>query len=351
MIRSAYIGILSEGTTSRMRAEVLRELRPSWDWQWIDTDAPMKNGSRLGRSIAFRLKCGPVVSAINHLVCGEIDGGPYDLVWIDKGVFLQHSTLSKLRDQAARLIHYTPDTAFHTNRSRLFEQSMPYYDLLVTTKSFEVDAYRQRLGGNDKLFLTTQGFDKRLHRPVTLDHPRRREVAFVGLAEPDRFACVEVLLEAGIGVHVGGMGWENFAREKQANKYFHYLGSRVFGEDYARLYSSVWIGLGLLSKRFPELHTTRTLEIPACGAILATERTDDTERLFQQDDVLFFKKPQELAQSIIEWFGTKSDEELQRVADSGRQRVEQDGRDYCGIIDSILNDVRIELPYQMEAKK
>jgi len=351
MIRAAYIGILSEGTTSRMRAEVLRELRPSWKWQWIDTDIPMQNGSRLGRSIAFRLKCGPVVAAINHLVCGAIDGAPYDLVWIDKGVFLHPSTLAKLRGVGSRLIHFTPDTAFHTNRSRLFEQSLRYYDLLVTTKSFELAAYRQRLGGDDRLFLTTQGFDKRLHRPVVLGHPRRREVAFVGLAETDRFACVGALLDAGIDVHVGGMGWEHFARAKQSNKCFHYLGPRVFGEDYARLYSSVWIGLGLLSKRFPELHTTRTLEVPACGAILATERTDDTVRLFRQDEVLFFKNPQDLARSVIEWFGTKSDDELNRIANSGRQRVEQDGRDYCGILDSILRDVRIEVPYQTEARK
>ena len=42
------------------------------------------------------------------------------------------------------------------------------------------------------------------------------------------------------------------------------------------------VGLGLLSKRFPERHTTRTFEIPACGALLATERTADTTRFFDE---------------------------------------------------------------------
>ena len=40
-----------------------------------------------------------------------------------------------------------------------------------------------------------------------------------------------------------------------------------------------WPG-GLLAKWVPELHTTRTFEIPACGTALVTERNSETALVF-----------------------------------------------------------------------
>ena len=36
-------------------------------------------------------------------------------------------------------VHYTPDAQILENRSRHFVESIPLYDLLVTTKPFELD--------------------------------------------------------------------------------------------------------------------------------------------------------------------------------------------------------------------
>ncbi|MEC7294352.1 MAG: glycosyltransferase, partial [Planctomycetota bacterium] len=37
----------------------------------------------------------------------------------------------------------------------------------------------------------------------------------------------------------------------------------------------------------PDRITTRTFEIPACGSLLVTERTDEIESVFSEDEVLY----------------------------------------------------------------
>ncbi len=325
-----------------MRAETLRSLTPGTEWTWIDTDAPFLKSSRLWRSVAYRTKGGPAVKRINDSVREAIAGEKFDLVWLDKAVFLSENTMKQVRSAAHRMAHFTPDTAFHANRSAAFEKSMPLYDLLVTTKSFEIDEYRTRVAP-DAVMLTTQGYDPAVHFPRNESGQRRREVAFAGLAEPDRERCIAALLQAGVHVRLGGIGWKRFLRKWGDYPALHFEGEEIFGEAYATLFSRAWIGLGLLTKRFPELHTTRTLEIPACGAALATERTSDTSTMFADDEALFFDDYDDLASRVAKLFGDDDTSPLSRIAAAGSQRVARDRRDYPVILAAILANPRLRL--------
>lgn len=340
-MKAAYIGILTPGTTSRLRAESLRRQTPAWDWDWIDTDGPMMSRSRVWRSLAFRRRSGPVVFDVNRLVHQGVQHPQYRLIWVDKGVYLRPATVAALRERGEGIVHYTPDTAFYGNQSRHFERSLALYDLLVTTKSFEVAAY-QRHGVGDRLLLTTQGYDAHLHAPRVPDEERRREAVFIGLAEPDREQCLHLLLDAGVPVRLGGRGWERFLRQRGDDAGLSYLGDAVFGEAYSRALSEAWVGLGLLSKRFPERHTTRTFEIPACGAILATERTEDTARFFEPSEALLVEDYIELAARVRALLEEASLSDLTARAAAGRRRVDTDKRDYDRILSAILADPRLD---------
>ena len=342
-MRAVYIGILTPGSTSRMRAECLRRLTPDWDWQWIDTDPPMQESSRLWKTMAFRFNTGKVVEAINDLVMKNAARLNADLAWIDKAVFLYPPTIRRIRQSAGRMVHYTPDTAFHANRSRHFETTVGMFDVAVTTKSFEVPEYRRRIP-EDRILLTTQGYDPTVHYPRGEHEQRRKEVAFAGLAEPDRERCIATLLQHGIPVRLAGRGWTSFVSRWAAHPGLTYAGADVFGSDYAELLSRSWIGLGLLSKRFPELHTTRTFEIPACAAILATEATMETTEYFNDSEAIFFEDYSALANRIGELFSKASDAELRKIALAGLRRVESDGRDYPSILRKILTDARLVDP-------
>ena len=339
-MRAAYIGTLTPGSTSRMRAECLRSLTPDWTWEWVDTDAAVIGSPRMWQSAAYRLKAGPAVSSLNELVLAQIRSSTFDLVWVDKAVFLWPDTIARLRAATKRLVHFTPDAAFHTGSSRFFERTLGLYDLLVTTKTFERTEYAQR-ARRDSVLLTTQGYDAGVHYPRTDDDLRRKEVVFVGLAERNREECIESLLDRGIRVRIAGIGWNALLRRRRDDDNLTFEGAGLFGDEYADLLSRSWIGLGLLSKRFPELHTTRTFEIPACGAVLATERTSDTIGFFSEDDVIFFADYAELGDRITRLFAPGMEETLSAMAARGRLRAAQDGRDYMSILNGVLADPRI----------
>lgn len=301
MPSALFVGITSHGTTSESQAKWLERLTPGFRWERVNTDVVFLPQPRWSRSLAFRLRIGPAVNAVNQQVLRQIEGRNYDLIWINKGVVLWPETIQKLRQKTACLIHYTPDTAFHQNRSRFFFKTLPLYDLLVTTKSFEMEEYRRRIP-ESKIHLTTQGYDPDVHHPTT-DIPKSLSAILIGLHEPHRERCVHVLRKAGIPVRIGGKGWERVAATYSHDPNFEFLGSMVFGEAYSSALASSAIGLGLLSKRFPELHTTRTMEIPACGTLLATERTSETSAFFGEKEALFFEDFEDLgrrAKALLE---------------------------------------------------
>jgi hypothetical protein len=306
----------------------------------VDTDSAVLGTSRIWQSAAYRLKLGPAVSSLNELVAAQIRASTFDLVWVDKAVFLWPETVANLRSATKRLVHFTPDAAFHTGSSRYFERTLSLYDLLVTTKSFERAEYVRR-AGKDSVLLTTQGYDAGVHYPRNDNDLRRREVVFVGLAEKDREECIESLLDRQIRVRIAGIGWNALLRRRQEDDNLTFEGGGLFGDEYANLLSRSWIGLGLVSKRFPELHTTRTFEIPACGAVLATERTSDTTDFFAEDEVIFFSGYEELGARVSELFAADMEDSLAALAARGRLRAAADQRDYNSILSGVLADRRI----------
>ena len=150
---------------------------------------------------------------------------------------------------------------------------------------------------------------------------KRKEAVLIGLYEADRGHCVQTLLSRGISVRLAGRGWAAFLRKNSGNTLLHFEGEEVFGVRYAEMLSQAMIGLGLMTKRFPELHTTRTFEIPACGTALATERNAETSAIFREDEAVFFGDYNDLADRILSLFAEPA--KLQAVTNAGIQRVQQ----------------------------
>ena len=81
------------------------------------------------------------MSSFNAMLRAHAAAGGYDVVFVDKGVWVRRDTLARLKAAASAgiAVHFTPDAQFLENRSRHFFRSLPLYDLSVTTKPFEVD--------------------------------------------------------------------------------------------------------------------------------------------------------------------------------------------------------------------
>lgn len=332
-MRVLYIGQYGDGSTSRMRGENLRTLLGTASFEVIDIDEPIYRTSRLFRSFGWRYKSGPLIGNIERYIRNRINGH-YDLVWIDKGIFLGAGLVSAIK--AETKVHYTPDTAILFNQSRPFFESIPCYDFCITTKSFEIEAFREK-GAKEVLFCT-QGYDSRIHHPYHAFH-EKEGIVFVGHCEAEREYILAKLLERKLKVMLAGPNWEKFARKYRTDNYLSYIGKGVYGEEYGSLISKGRLGLGLLSKWFPERHTTRTLEIPACGTALASEKNEDTLSIFSEEEVLLYNDPRELIEKAE--FALSDPLYLEKLTQKGFQRVTKGGFDYLSILKNLLVQMKV----------
>jgi spore maturation protein CgeB len=280
-----------------MRGSILKEILQPEEFVVVNLDTPIFSTNRLFRSLGWRFNLGPLIAEVNKFVEESLRWhSNFDVIWVDKGIFLEEVILKKMQDKGSVLVHYTPDTAFLHNRSHIFNRSLKYYDFCITTKSFELDQYRAQ--GAQSVLFCTQGYDPRVHFPRN-SFSEKKGVVFIGLNEPSREEIIAELIESGVNVKLAGKKWNKFVRHFKNNKNLSFEGIEVLDHDYSRMISGSYIGLGLLSKRFPELHTTRTFEIPACGTLLASEKNKEIESWFTEDEVLYFSNKRDLAEKVL----------------------------------------------------
>jgi len=302
----------------------------------IDTHIPFYNTNKLWRSLGFRFKKGPLIAKINQYTLSQFKKINYDLIWVDKGIFLNEKVLKLFRKYAEKLVHFTPDPAFAYNKSVLFNKTLRYYDFVVTTKSYELGFYSKHVDPS-KIIYTTQGFDKEIHKKSEKDFQSKKGLVFIGRHEKEREIIIRKLLDTEIPITLAGTKWETFAHSNKTNPNLNYLGKGVYGDDYVKQFQNARIGWGAISKWFPELHTTRTFEIPACGTALLTERNKETTSFFDDSEAIFYDNEADLLKKVIYYLN--SEKELELITSNGYEKVHKEGYDYESILSNVLKTV------------
>ena len=218
---------------------------------------PYRAKNRIAISVQYHLKPRFMLQRLNDDICRSAQhNGKFDCVWIDKGVWIFADTLQFLRSHAGILLHYTPDPALRFHNSPHFNASIPLYDHLVTTKDFEMDLYRH--AGAKNLIYVSQSYCPIRYRDPQPSSRFGADVGFIGRCEAHYLASVNQL--AGFDkVAVFGSQWMKVRnRRRLASSISVHDG--VWRGDYVTALASFKLGLGLLSKIFPEQHTTRTFE-------------------------------------------------------------------------------------------
>jgi hypothetical protein len=320
--RILYIGQLWEGGTCLDRMRTLRDLE--CEMMPFDITPYQRGYSRPLRSLASRFNWGPPILHLNRdllAYCRAVKC--VDYVWVDKGMWVHPDTLAEIRNtMGATTISYTPDPQFFRHRSGLFEDAIPLYDIVITTKSYEVESYKNL--GARKVLLSQQTFSKQRffakRYPATEKKRFLADVCFVGHYERHYARRVGALARQRMNVRVwGGGGWKiHRALHPSARRYI--AGRWLWGERYPAALRSTRIGLGLLSKLVPEQHTTRTFEIPACGSFLLAERTEEHLQFFEEGkEAEFFSDDRELVDKA----------KFYLIHDDARQRIAQHGHERC----------------------
>lgn len=275
---------------------------------------------------------------LNSDLAKESSGNHCDWVWIEKGTWIYPETLTLLKDHTgAMLIHYTPDPAFLFHRIRHFVSSVPHYDIMITSKGWELDLYQKH--GARKTILLPQGFDRSIFKPwkvSTAEYERlRSRICFVGHCERHYHGLLRKLSK---GLSPGDVAvWGKWQRHAVFFPSLRRIirGSGIWGIDYAKALCCSEIGLGLLSKLIPETSTTRTFEIPACGTFLLAERTEEHQAFFKEGvEAEFFGSLEELIDKATYYLKHPADRS--RIADAGRHRCLESGYSYHNRMQHVL---------------
>jgi hypothetical protein len=343
--RMLFVGQLRPGSTSLHRAEAAREM--GIDLVQIDTHPEFVRAreATFVERVRRRLFGPRDLAGVNPAMLEAVRLKPVDVIWVDRGITVERSTLTALRDLCpdARIVHYNPDDPFGEygmSEFRTFMKAIPEYDVHLIPRKPNVAEYLDWGARRVEQIVPFWGYDPPTHRKVALDDEERRHfgapVGFIGMAEKERAASITRLVHEGFTVKVWGNRWPSYLADDDARKVI--AGPAQFGETYAKIISSFDINLAFLRRQNRDEHTSRSVELPAAGAFMLAERTDEHLQLFEEGrEAEFFDSDDELVEKVR--YYVQRPEERARIAEAGRQRATRDGYDNRSVVTEMLQRI------------
>jgi spore maturation protein CgeB len=345
-LKILYVGALWEGGTCLQRMRALLDL--GYRVVPIDTepDHVRFEGRKLPNRISNKLfrvgwnrfghkdLAGANQSIINYVKSAR----DLDILWIDKGLTIEAETIYavKVLCPHALIVGYSPDDMYaRHNQSRQFLQHINLYDVFFTTKSYGVNELKSL--GCKRVEFVGNAFDPNTHRPIVVSQEERDvlggPVGFVGQWEEDRAFSMLYLARRGIPIRIWGSSWEkckyHHANLKLENK-------SLWGDSYSKAICSFDINLAFLRKINRDVQTTRSVEIPACGAFMLAERTHEHLTLFAEGrEAEFFCSNEELYDKVNYYLSNP--DERRQIAAAGRERCLKSGYSNQDRIKQMLN--------------
>jgi len=293
----------------------------------VDTALPFtRSQSRYLRGIFSRTRYMLDWKRVNRRMIKVVSKNTFDLVWVDKGLTVRPQTLQIIKTTQARirLVSYSPDDMMNPhNQSGQYLESLSLYDWHVTTKSYNVKELKQ-IGAQQVLFLDN-AFDPETHFPVMLTDKEKNhygcDIGFIGGYEEDRVELMEHLARHGFEVVFRCSNWKS---KKDAVKGLKVISGYFGKSEYSKIISATRINLCFLRKINRDFQTTRSIEIPACGAFMLGERTHEHLRLFVEGkEAEFFSDHEELLFKVKYYL--EHEDKRRQIAHNGRKRCLMSG--------------------------
>jgi|TARA_B110001450_G_scaffold256647_1_gene287960 spore maturation protein CgeB len=271
----------------------------------------------------------------NVLLKAVAQSGEYQVVIIIKGLHIKPSVLLAFKNKKVKLVSWSDDDMLNkSNQSFFYKKGLKYYDLVVTQKSFNANMDELPALGASQVLLLPKAYDPIIHKPKTISAGDKRfiyDLVFIGHFEKERFVSISFLVDHGLNVTIFGPGWSNVTSRPG----LVIMNSILAAEDYAGAISQSKISLGFLRKVNRDLHTGRTMEIPACGGFLLAERSSEHLSLFKEGtEAEFFDSDEELLKKAR--FYLSNMDRRDKVAKNGCARVTGENHTYERRAEQIL---------------
>ncbi|MHB1700747.1 MAG: CgeB family protein [Acidobacteriaceae bacterium] len=331
-----YVGTLTQYDSALYRAWALERLGQ----QVIPFDVTSQKTSSLLGKVEFRLSAGPGVWQFNRDLLRAAAQHRPDVMWGDKLLYMQPSTLKKLRSMGIALVNYTIDNPFGPRKDpgwRLYMQCIPFYDLHIVQRDQNVLDYKQR-GARDVLKIQT-AYEPTLHFPPPpgwSDKDRDRQVSFIGTPYDNRADFLTRLWrDHGLPLVISGpLVWKDALSPETFQALYRGRGE-LFLDAYRE---SIWrskINLSFLTHSNCDEFAHKSFEIAGCGGFLLAERSQGhSGRFLEGEEAAFFDDIEECAAMCRRYLADETARES--IARAGHQRAVRDGYNNDGQVKAIL---------------
>lgn len=291
-------------------------------------------------AISWKLKIPVDATGVNKKIKNEVLKNKFDVVWVEKGNTILPSTLKFIKKHSlgTKLISVSEDDMFAKhNRSIYYALGLKHYDVIFTTKVYNLEELKSLGAKRTELFL--DAYDEELHKPMKLlEEEKKRfncDVGAIGAFEKDRAVKMLYLAEQGIKITVWGNGWEYWV-EKHPN--LDVKNKHLFSEDYSKAICATKINLCFLRKINRDEVTSRSVEIPACGGFMIAERTKRHLEFFKEGkEAEFFGSNEEMLKKIKYYLNNPT--EMEKIAMAGYNRCLRSGYSMRNQMSKILDTI------------
>lgn len=295
-------------------------------------------GSRWVDRVTWRLGGACFAPIIANALPRELGGDRFDVCHVESGEWITAAVIEELRRYCARIVSYSIDDPLGGRdgaRFRVYRCNLAHYDLCVVVRASNEAEARSR--GARAVLRVFMSADEVTHapRPITsADRVRwAAEVQFLGTWFPERGRIMLELIKRGVPLTIRGSNWHKAPEWEHLRPYCEE--GELLGDDYAKAIQCAKVNIGLVSRGNRDLHTTRTMEIPALGALLCAERTSEHVALYEEGrEALFWESPDECAAMCRH--ALADDARREAIAAAGRTRLADNGHYNETVLQRIL---------------
>lgn len=307
----------------RVRTIELRSLLPASPW--IDRVEWHLSPTLLGAVVQRRLDA-------------LLDGQTYDIAFADSGSLLTPRAVRRLKRRCRRVVNFNHDDPFGRRdgaRFAAYRRAVSEYDMVIVVRPPNVREAER--AGARKVLLHPMVSDEVAHAPRPLTDALRAEwgseVAFIGSWMPERGPFLADLVRRGVPLSIFGPGWRKAPEWPQLQP--HHRAEYLAGDDYAYAVQCAKISLGMLSKGNRDMHTTRSMEIPALGGLLCAERTPEHLAFYREGiEAVFWSDSAECARVCSELLADEP--RRQAIAAAGQSRSRSNGYTSENLINKMI---------------
>jgi hypothetical protein len=275
-----------------------------WDVAEAELADHMIKGRGLTMRIAARLLAGASARSYNQAVVDAAEHLDAELMITVKGTYLALETLRALGKHKVFRTNFYPD--YHFDYKGFDSATLDAYDLVATTKSFQLEYLRQRIGA-DRVALVHHGYVPEVHRPrgrIAREEDYRWDISFVGNASASKLSWLNAVARAfpNRSMIIVGNGWRELARGTPLESAV--LGYGLIGNFFARIIELSRINIAVHHgasnpSGWQDLVSTRTFEIPACGGFMLHIDNEEVRTLFDvPSEIDTFADPGQLCDQI-----------------------------------------------------